>query len=181
MPTELFKILKDEAATVLHSICQQIWKTQQWPQGLSKSVFSLIPKKGTTKDCLNYHRIVLMLKIFQARYQQYVKWELPDVQASFRKSRGTRDQIVNICWITEKAKEFQKNMHFYSIDYAKAFDYVYHTNWKILKVMVIPTILPISWETCMLVKNQQNWTWNNELVQKWERSTTRLYIFTLLS
>ena len=107
-----------------------------------------------------------MLKIFQARYQQYVKWELPDVQASFRKSRGTRDQIVNICWITEKAKEFQKNMHFYSIDYAKAFDYVYHTNWKILKVMVIPIILPISWETCMQVKNQQNWTWNNELVQK---------------
>ena len=101
---------------LLHSICQQIWKTQQWPQDWKRSVFISIPKKGNCKECSNYHTILfisctskVMLKIFQARLQQYVNWELPDVQAGFRRGRGTRDQIGNICWIIEKARKFQKN------------------------------------------------------------------------
>ena len=100
---------------VLHSIGQQIWKTQQWPQDWKRSVFIPIPKKGNAKECSNYHSIALisytskvMLKIFQARLQQYISCELPDVQAGFRKGRGTRDQIANICWIIKKAREFQK-------------------------------------------------------------------------
>ena len=100
---ELFQILKDDAVKVLHSICQQIWKTQQWLQDWKRSVFIPIPKKGNAKECLNYHTIALisqaskvMLKILQARLQQYVNRELPDVQAGFRKGRGTRDQISNI-------------------------------------------------------------------------------------
>ena len=99
----------------MSSLCQQIWKTQQWPQDWKRSVFIPIPKKGNTKECSYYHTIALishtskvMLKILQARLQQYINHELPDVQAGFRKSRGTRDQIANICWIMEKAKEFQK-------------------------------------------------------------------------
>ena len=110
-------------------ICQQIWKTQQWSQDLKRSVFIPIPKKGNAKECSNYRTIALkshaskvMLKILQARLQQYVNHELPDVQAGFRKVRGTRDQIANICWIMEKAREFQKNIYFCFIDYAKAFD-----------------------------------------------------------
>ena len=116
IPEELFQILKDDAVKVLHSICQQIWKSQQWPQDWERSVFIPIPKKGNAKECSNYHTLALtshaskiMLKILQARLQQYVKRELPDVQAGFRKGRGTRDQIANICWIIEKAREFQKN------------------------------------------------------------------------
>ena len=115
IPAELFQILKDDAVKVLHSICQQIWKTQQWPQDWKRSVFIPIPKKGNAKECSNYHTIALishaskvMLKILQARLQQYVNCELPDVQAGFRKGRGTRDQIANIRWIMEKAREFQK-------------------------------------------------------------------------
>ena len=122
---ELFQILKDDAMKVLHSICQQIWKTQQWPQGWKKSVFILIPKKHNTKECPNYRTIALishaskgMLKILQARLQQYMNCELPDVQAGFRKGRRTRDQIANIRWIMEKAREFQKNIYFCFIDYA---------------------------------------------------------------
>ena len=101
---ELFQILKDDAMKVLHSICQQIWKTQQWPQDWKRSVFIPIPKKGSAKECSNYHNIALishaskvMLKILQASLQQYVNCELPDVQAGFRKGRRTRDQIANIC------------------------------------------------------------------------------------
>ena len=112
---ELFQILKDNAVKVLHAICQQIWKTQQWPQDWKRSVFILIPKKDNAKESLNYCRIVLIshsskvtLKILHVRLQQYVNFELPDVQADFRKGRGTRDQIANICWIIEKAREFQK-------------------------------------------------------------------------
>ena len=119
IPAELFQILKDDAAKVLHSICQQIWKTQQWPQDWKRSVFIPIPKKGTAKDCSNYHTVALishasqvMLKILQARLQQYVNRELPDVQAGFRKGRRTRDEIAKICWIIEKAKEFQKKICF---------------------------------------------------------------------
>ena len=150
---ELFQILKDDAVKVLHSICQQIWKTQQWPQDWKRSVFIPIPKKGNAKECSNYHTIALishaskvMLKILQARLQQYVNRELPEVQAGFRKGRGTRDQIANIRWIMEKAREFQKNIYFCFIDYAKAFDCVDHNKlWKILKEMGIPDHL-----TCLL-------------------------------
>ena len=109
IPVELFQILKDDAVKVLHSICQQIWKTQQWPQDWKRSVFIPISKKGNAKECSNYHTIALishaskvMLKILQARLQQYVNRELPDVQAGFRRGRGTRDQTANIHWIMEK-------------------------------------------------------------------------------
>ena len=125
IPAELFQILKDDAAKVLHSTSQQIWKTQQWPQDWKRSVFIPIPKKGNAKECSNYRTITLishaskvMLKILQARLQQYVNWELPDVQAGFRKGRGTRDQIANIPWIIEKAREFQKNIYFCFTDCA---------------------------------------------------------------
>ena len=114
IPVELFQILKDDAVKVLHSICQQIWKTQQWPQDWRRSVFILIPKKGKATESSNYHTIALishpskvMLKILQARIQQYVSRELPDVQAGFRKGRRTRDQIANIRWIMQKARDFQ--------------------------------------------------------------------------
>ena len=127
IPVELFKILKDDAVKVLHSIRQQIWKTQQWPQDWKRSVFIPIPKKGNAKECSNYHTIALishtskvMLKILQMRLQQYVNYEFPDVQPGFRKGRGTRDQIPNNCWIIKKAREFQKNIYFCFIDYAKS-------------------------------------------------------------
>ena len=129
IPVELFQVLKDNAMKVLHSICQQICKTQQWPQGWKRSVFIPIPEKG--KECSNYHTIApishaskVMLKILQARLQQYMNRELPDVQAGFRKGRGTTDQIANICWIMEKAREFQKNIYFCFIDYAKSFVWI---------------------------------------------------------
>ena len=146
IPVELFQILKDDAVKVLLSICQQIWKTQQWPQDWKRSVFIPVLKKGSPKECSNYHTIALishaskvMLKILQARLQQYVKRELPDVQAGFRKGKGTRDQVANICWIIEKAREFQKNIYFCFIDYAKAFNCVDHNKlWKILKEIGIP-------------------------------------------
>ena len=117
IPVELFQILKDDAMNVLHSICQQIWKTQQWPQDWQRSVFILIPKKGNAKECSNYHTIALishaskvMLTILQARLQQYVNRELPDVQAGFRKGRGTRDQIANIHRIIKKARDSEKHL-----------------------------------------------------------------------
>ena len=128
IPLERFQILKDDAVKVLHSVCQQIWKTQQWPQDWKMSVFIPIPKKDNAKECSNYctiafisHTSKVMLKILQARLQQYVNSELPDVPACFRKCRGTRNQIANIHWIIEKAKEFHKNIYFCFIDYAKAF------------------------------------------------------------
>ena len=115
IPVELFQILKDDAVKVLHSVCQQILKTQQWPRGWKRSVFIPIPKKGNAKECSNYHTIALishaskvMLKILQARLHQYVNHELPDVQAGFRKGRGTRNQTANICWIIKKSKSFSK-------------------------------------------------------------------------
>ena len=117
IPAELFQILKDDAVKVLHSICQQIWKTQQYPQDWKRSVFIPILKKGNAKECSNYCTIALishtskvMFKILQARLQHYVNQELPDVQAGFRKGRGTRDQIANIHWITQKARVFQKHL-----------------------------------------------------------------------
>ena len=142
----------DDAVKVFHSICQQILKTQQWPQDWKRSVFIPVPEKGNVKECSNYRTIALishaskvMHKILQARLQQYMNRELPDVQAGFRKGRGTRDQI-STCWIMEKAREFQKNIYFCFIDYAKAFDCVDHNKlWKILKELGIPDHL-----TCLL-------------------------------
>ena len=130
IPVELFQILKDDAVKVLHAICQRIWKTQQWPQDWKRSVFIPIQKKCNAKERSNYctvalisHASKVMPKVLQARLQQYVNCELPDVQADF-KGRGTRDQIANILWIIKKAREFQKNVYFCFIDYAKAFDCV---------------------------------------------------------
>ena len=118
IPAELFQILKDDVVKVLQSICQQIWKTQQWPQDWKRSVFIPIPKKDNAKECSNYHIIALishaskvMLKILQVRLQQYINCELPDAPAGFKKGRGTRDQIVYIRWIIEKAREFHKNIY----------------------------------------------------------------------
>ena len=133
IPVELFKILKDDDVKVLHSVCQKIWKAQQWPQDWKRSMFIPIPKKRNAKDCSNYcttalisHASKVMLKILQARLQQYMNHEILHVQVGFRKGRGTRDHIANIHWIIEKAREFQKNIYFCFIDYAKAFDYVDH-------------------------------------------------------
>ena len=146
IPVELFQVLQDDAVKVLHSICQQIWKAHQWPQDGKMSVFIPTPKKGNAKECSNYHTIALIshhskviLKILQTRLQQYVNRELPDVQAGFRKGRGTRDQIANICLFIEKAREFQKNIYFCFSVYTKAFDSVDHNKLlKILKQMGIP-------------------------------------------
>ena len=171
IPVELFQILKDDAVKVLHSICQQIWKTQQWPQDWKRSLFIPISKKGNAKECSNYHSIALishaskvMLKILQARLQQYMNHEIPDVQAGLRKGRGTRDQIANIRWIMEKAREFQKNIYFCFIDYAKALDFVdYNKLWKILREIGIPDHL-----TCLL----SNLYADQEATVKTEHGTT---------
>ena len=142
-----YQILKDDALKVLYSICQQIWKTQQWSLNWKISVFIPIPKKINAKECSSYRTITLishaskvMLKILQGSLQQYVNHELQDVQAGFRKDRGTRSQIANIWWwIIEKAREFQKNIYFCFIYYAKAYDCVdINKLWKILQEMGIP-------------------------------------------
>ena len=153
IPVELFQILKDDAVKELHSICQQIWKTQQWTQDWKRSIFIPIPKKSNAKECSSYlttalisHTSKVMLKILQARLQQYVNHELPDVQDGFRKDRGTKDQIASICWIIKRAREFQENIYFCFIDYARAFDCVDHNKlWKILQEMGIANHL-----TCLL-------------------------------
>ena len=128
IPAELLQILKDNAVKVLHSICQQIWKTQQWPQDWKRSVFIPIPRKGNAKECSDYCTIVvlshaskIMLKSLQVRFQQYVNQRLPDIQPRFKKGRGTRDQIDNICWIPAKAREFQKTIYFCFTDHMKDF------------------------------------------------------------
>ena len=126
-----FQILKDYAVKVLHSICQKIWKTQQWPQDWKRSVFIPGQRRAMTKNVettvqLHSCHMLAMLKILQAKFQHYVNWELPDGQARFRKGRGTRNHIANICWIIKIAREFQKNVYFCFTDYAKAFDCVDH-------------------------------------------------------
>ena len=154
MPVELFQMLKDDAVKVLPALNMPAnFENSTVATGLEKVSFHSNPKKGNVKECSNYHTIALishatkvMLKILQARLQQYVNHELPDVQARFRKGRGTRDQITNIHWIIEKARESQRNIYFCFIDYAKAFDCVdHHKLWKILKEMGIPYHL-----TCLL-------------------------------
>ena len=141
------------------------------------------------KECSNYHTIVLishagkvMVKVLQARLQQYVNHELPDVQAAFRKGRGTRDQIANFCWIIEKAREFQKNTYFRFIDYAKAFDCVDHSKLENSERDGSTGLadLPLEKPVCRSGSNSESWTWNNRLVPNRKRSSSRLYIVTLL-
>ena len=152
IPAELLQILKDDTVKLLHFKVSN-WKTHQWPQNWKRSVFNPIPKKGNAKECSNYHTITLisyanklMLRILNAKLQQYVNHELPDVQAGFRKGRGTSDQIANIHWVIEKAREFHKNIHFCYADYAKAFDCVDQNElWKILQEMGVADHL-----TCLL-------------------------------
>jgi len=181
IPAELFHILKVDAVKLLHSICQQIWKNQQWPQDWKMSVLISIPKKGNAEGYSNYC-IWIMLKILQVRFQYYVNWELPDVQAGFRKGRGTTGQIANICWTIQKATEFQKNISFCFSDYAKVFNCVDHNKlWKIHKQMRIPDQLPASWEICMQVKKQQlELNVEQQTGSKLGKSTSRTYIVTLL-
>ena len=155
--------------------------------GLEKVSFHSNPKERQCQRISNYCTIVLisytskvMLKILQARLQEYMNHELPDIQAGFRKGRVSRDQIANICWIIEKTRVFKKNIYFCFINYAKAFDCVDHNKlWKILKEMGIPN-LPPEKSAFRLRSNSKNWTWNNILVPKQETSTSRLYIVTLL-
>ena len=163
IPVELFQILKDNAVKVLHSTCQQIWKTQQWPQDWKRSVFIPVPKKGHVKECSNYCTLVLillaskvMLKILQARLQQYVNRELPDVQAGFRKGRGTRDQIANIHWIIEKRRESIKWYISALFTMPKPLPVWITVNCgKFFKWWEYQTTWPASWEICMQVRKQQ--------------------------
>ena len=163
IPTELFQILKDDAVKLLNSICRQIWKTQQWPQGWKMSIFIPIQEKGNVKDCSNYHSVILisqnMLKILQARLQQYMNPELPYLQAGFGKGRGTRDYIANNCWVIEKAREFKKkkkkNHTSASLIMLKPLTVWFTRNcgkfWKRRKYQIT---LPASWEICMQDKKQ---------------------------
>ena len=183
---ELLQIPKDDAVKALHSIYQKIWKTQQWPQNWKRLVFIPIPKKGNAKGCSNYHTIALishaikiMLKILQAKLQQYMNREIPDVQTGFKKGRGTRDQIANIHWIIEKARDFQENVYFCLIDYTKAFDCVHHNKqWKILKEVGIPDHL-----TCFLrnlYANKEATVRTRHGKKDWfQIGKRRLYIVTL--
>ena len=161
---------------------------QQWPQDW-RSVFIPIQKKGNTKECSNHHTIALishankiMLKILQAKLLQYMNWELPDVQAGFRKGQGTRDKIVNIHWILEKTREFQENIYFCFTDYTKAFDCVDHNKLENSERdgNTKPPDLPLEKSVCRSGRNSYNWTWNNRLVSNRERNTSRLYIVNLL-
>ena len=149
---------------MLHSICQQIWKTWQWPQDWKRSVFIPIPKKGNAKECSNYHTIALSshaskvtLKILQARLQQYVNHELPDVQTGFRKGRGARDQIANVCWIIKKARELQKKSTFALLTMPNLLTVWITTNCEnFFKRWKYQTTWPASWEICMQVRKQQS-------------------------
>ena len=162
IPSELFQILKDAAANKLHSICQKIWKTQQWPKGWKRSIFIPIPKKGNAKECPNYctielisHTNKVMLKILKARLQQYMNWEFPDVQAGFRKGRGTRDQIANICWIIGKQENSRKTPTSALLTTPKPLPVWITTIWgKFFMRWVYQTTLPACWEICMQVKKQ---------------------------
>ena len=188
IPVELFQILKDDAVKVLHSIWQHIWKTQQWPQDWKRSVFIWIPKKGNAKECSNYRIVVLishtskvMLKILQARLQQYVNRELPDVHADFRKGRGTRDQTATICWIMEKAREFQKNISALLTMPKLLTVWITINCGKLWKRWAYQTTWPASWETCMQVRKQQlELDIEKQTFPNRKRDTSRLYVITLL-
>ena len=184
MTAELFQILKDDAVKGLHSICQKIWETQQWPQDWNRSVFIPIlkatPKNVQTTAQLHIsHTSKAMLKILQARLQQYMNCELPDVQAGFRKGRGPEIKLPKSTGSLKKAREFQKNIYFCFFDYAKAFDCVDHNKlWKILKEMGIPDHLTCLLSVCRSKSTGRTCT--NRLVPSRERSTSRLCIVTLL-
>ena len=180
---------------MLHLICQQIWKSQQGPRDWKRLVFIPIPKRSNAKECSNYctvalisHASKVMLKILQARYQQYMNWELPDVQAGLGKSRGTTDGIANIRWVIEKSREFQKNIYFCFIDYAKAFDCVDHDKMlKILKeigtwdhLTCLLRNLYTSQEATVRTGHGETSLTMVRLVQNSERSTLKLYTVTLL-
>ena len=188
IPVELFQILKDDAVKVLHSICQQIWKTQQWPQDWKRSVFIPIPKKCNVRKCSNYctiplisHTSKVLLQILQARLQQYMNCELADVQAGFKKAEEPEIQLPASVGLLKK-QEFQKNIYFCFIDHAKAFDCVDHNElWKILKEMGIPDHL-----TCLLRKlhgGQKKTVRTGHRTIDWlqigKRSMSRLYIVTM--
>ena len=154
-------MLKDDAVKVLHSICQQIWKTQQWPQDWKRSVFIPILKQGNAKEYSNYHTITfilstskVMLKILQARLQQYVNWELPDVQVGFRKGRGTRNQIANIRWITEKARKLQKKTSALLTTPKPLTVWITINCGKFFKRWEYQTTWSASWEICLQVRKQ---------------------------
>ena len=163
IPIELFQILKDDAVKVLHSICHQIWKPHQWPQNWKRSVFIPTPKKGNAKECSNYctvalfsHASKVMLKLLQDRLQQHVNHEITDVQAGFRKDKWTTDQTGNILWIIKKAREFQKNIYFCFIDYAKTLSVWLTTNCgTFFKRWEYHAILSASRKICTQVRKQQ--------------------------
>ena len=168
IPVETFQILKDDSMKVLHSICQQIWRTQQWLLEWKRSVFIPIPKKGNAKEYSNYCTIALIphanrviLKVFQARLQPYMNCELPDGQADFRRGRGTRNQIANIFWSIKNAREFQKNIYFCFIDYAKAFDCRDHNKlYKIQKTCTDTCLFQRISEYLILEANSSSlWNW----------------------
>ena len=172
---------------MLYSICQQVWQSQQWPQDWKRSACIPIPKKGNVKECSNYCKIALishagkvMFKILQARLQLYVNWEFPDKQTRFRKGRGTRDQIANIHWIIEKAWEFQRKKFTFASLTTLNLCGLQQTG-KFLKRWEYQTIWPAAWETGMQVKKQQlELDMEQRTMKNWERSTTKLYIVTLL-
>ena len=161
IPDELFQILKDDAVKVLHRICQQIWKVQQWPQDWKRSVFIPIPKKGKSKECSNQTTALIsraskvMLKILQARLQQYLNCELLGVQGRFRKGRGTRDQIDNIHWLLKKQDSYRKTSTFASLTPPKPLTVWITTNCrKFFKRWKYQNTIPASWEICIQIKKQ---------------------------
>ena len=163
IPAELFQIVKDDAMKVLHSIRQHIWKTQQWPWDWKRSAFIPIPKKGNAKERSNYYTIALishaskvMLKILQARLQQYMKQELPDVQAEFRKGRGTRDKIPNICWVIKKQGSSRRTSTSALLTTPNSLTLWVTINCgKFWKTWEYQTTSPASWEICLQVRRQQ--------------------------
>ena len=173
---------------VLHSICQQIWKTQQWPQDWKRSVFIPIPKRGNVNECSNYHTIALishtsevLLKILQVRLQQYMNCELPDVQAGFRKAEEPEIKLPTSTGLSEKQESSRKTSTSALLIMPKPLTvWITTTCGKFFKRWEYQTTLSATWEICMQVKNKQNWTWNNRLVPNRERCTSRLYIVTLL-
>ena len=177
------KIWKDDAVKVLHSICQHIWTTQQWPQDWKRSVFIPMPKKGNAKECSNYRTIAfishaskMMLKILQARLQQYMNHELPDVQAGFREAEDCQHPLDH-----QKSKRVQKNIYFCFINYAKTFVWITTNCGKFWKRWKYQTTWPASWETYMQVRKPQlELDMNNRLVPNRKKGTSRLYIVTLL-
>ena len=188
IPVELFQILIVVTMKVLHAICQQICKTQQWPQDWKRSVFIPIPKKGNAKEYSNYCMIALvshtskvMLKILQARLQQYVNRELPDIQADLQKAEEPEMKLPTQVGLLKK-QEFQKKIYLCVIDYAKTFDCVDHNKLENSERdgNTRPPDLPPEKSVCRSRSYIQNWTWNNRLVPNWERSMSRLYIVNLL-